>query len=170
MTISRRQALLIRPFFCSLLLFLLAAPLSAGGEPCDFRCSPCLVKLVEHLQNKGWVGIEFDEIRFNNQIGHILAGQLGTLRRHWRPIAVVGLINSALPFLLFMILFKIAFGIGPGESGILPMLAALAASQGFAAIQWSATTPSMRPREFDTSARRGLAAEGPRAGGQAHLS
>jgi oligopeptide transport system permease protein len=31
----------------------------------------------------------------------------------------------ALPFLLFMILFKIAFGIGPGESGILPMLIAL---------------------------------------------
>tara|TARA_E500000331_G_C17268721_1_gene718207 strand:+ start:3918 stop:5306 length:1389 start_codon:yes stop_codon:yes gene_type:complete len=31
----------------------------------------------------------------------------------------------ALPFLLFMILFKIAFGIGPGESGIVPMLIAL---------------------------------------------
>ncbi len=31
----------------------------------------------------------------------------------------------ALPFLLFMILFKIGFGIGPGESGILPMLLAL---------------------------------------------
>lgn len=31
----------------------------------------------------------------------------------------------ALPFLLFMILFKIAFGIGPGESGIMPMLLAL---------------------------------------------
>ncbi|MBT5203737.1 MAG: ABC transporter permease [Gammaproteobacteria bacterium] len=31
----------------------------------------------------------------------------------------------ALPFLLFMILFKISFGIGPGESGILPMLLAL---------------------------------------------
>lgn len=31
----------------------------------------------------------------------------------------------ALPFLLFMILFKIAFGIGPGESGILPMIVAL---------------------------------------------
>lgn len=31
----------------------------------------------------------------------------------------------ALPFLLFMILFKILFGIGPGESGILPMLIAL---------------------------------------------
>jgi oligopeptide transport system permease protein len=31
----------------------------------------------------------------------------------------------ALPFLLFMILLKIAFGIGPGESGIFPMLVAL---------------------------------------------
>jgi oligopeptide transport system permease protein len=33
----------------------------------------------------------------------------------------------ALPFLLFMILFKIGFGIGPGESGIFPMLVALVA-------------------------------------------
>lgn len=31
----------------------------------------------------------------------------------------------ALPFLLFMILFRIAFGIGPGESGIYPLLLAL---------------------------------------------
>jgi oligopeptide transport system permease protein len=31
----------------------------------------------------------------------------------------------ALPCLLFMILFKIAFGIGPGESGVFPMLVAL---------------------------------------------
>jgi oligopeptide transport system permease protein len=31
----------------------------------------------------------------------------------------------ALPFLLFMILFKIAFGVGPGESGVFPMLVAL---------------------------------------------
>ncbi len=31
----------------------------------------------------------------------------------------------ALPFLLFMILFKIAFGIGPGESGTIPMVVAL---------------------------------------------
>jgi oligopeptide transport system permease protein len=31
----------------------------------------------------------------------------------------------ALPFLLFMILFRIAFGIGPGESGIFPLLIAL---------------------------------------------
>lgn len=31
----------------------------------------------------------------------------------------------ALPFLLFMILFKIAFGIGPGESGIVPLIIAM---------------------------------------------
>jgi oligopeptide transport system permease protein len=31
----------------------------------------------------------------------------------------------ALPFLLFMILFQVVFGIGPGESGIVPMLVAM---------------------------------------------
>jgi len=31
----------------------------------------------------------------------------------------------ALPFLLFMILLKVAFGIGPGESGVFPMIVAL---------------------------------------------
>lgn len=30
-------------------------------------------------------------------------GEVGVLRRHWRPIALVGLVNSALPFLLFMV-------------------------------------------------------------------
>jgi oligopeptide transport system permease protein len=44
----------------------------------------------------------------------------------------------ALPFLLFMILFKIAFGIGPGESGILPMLAALVL------LAWPATARLVR--------------------------
>ena len=44
----------------------------------------------------------------------------------------------ALPFLLFMILFKIAFGIGPGESGILPMLAALVL------LSWPATARLVR--------------------------
>ena len=32
-----------------------------------------------------------------------LHGQLAALRQHWRPIALVGVINSALPFLLFVI-------------------------------------------------------------------
>lgn len=44
----------------------------------------------------------------------------------------------ALPFLLFMILFKIAFGIGPGESGIFPMLLALVM------LAWPATARLVR--------------------------
>ncbi|MGE0622366.1 MAG: ABC transporter permease subunit [Pseudomonadales bacterium] len=44
----------------------------------------------------------------------------------------------ALPFLLFMILFKIAFGIGPGESGVLPMLVALVL------LSWPATSRLVR--------------------------
>ncbi|MBH98893.1 MAG: hypothetical protein CMM56_10650 [Rhodospirillaceae bacterium] len=44
----------------------------------------------------------------------------------------------ALPFLLFMILFKIAFGIGPGESGIFPMLVALVV------LSWPATARLVR--------------------------
>jgi oligopeptide transport system permease protein len=44
----------------------------------------------------------------------------------------------ALPFLLFMILFKIAFGIGPGESGILPMVVALVL------LSWPATSRLVR--------------------------
>ena len=44
----------------------------------------------------------------------------------------------ALPFLLFMILFKIAFGIGPGESGIMPMLFALVL------LSWPATSRLVR--------------------------
>lgn len=44
----------------------------------------------------------------------------------------------ALPFLLFMILFKIAFGIGPGESGVFPMLVALVL------LSWPATARLVR--------------------------
>ena len=44
----------------------------------------------------------------------------------------------ALPFLLFMILFKIAFGIGPGESGVMPMLVALVL------LMWPATARLVR--------------------------
>ena len=44
----------------------------------------------------------------------------------------------ALPFLLFMILFRIAFGIGPGESGVFPMLVALVL------LSWPATARLVR--------------------------
>lgn len=44
----------------------------------------------------------------------------------------------ALPFLLFMILFQVVFGIGPGESGIVPMLIALII------LSWPATARLVR--------------------------
>lgn len=44
----------------------------------------------------------------------------------------------ALPFLLFMILFQVVFGIGPGESGIVPMLIALVV------LLWPATARLVR--------------------------
>jgi oligopeptide transport system permease protein len=44
----------------------------------------------------------------------------------------------ALPFLLFMILFRIAFGVGPGESGVFPMLVALVV------LMWPATARLVR--------------------------
>ena len=44
----------------------------------------------------------------------------------------------ALPFLLFMILFKVVFAIGPGESGIMPMLFAMVL------LSWPATARLVR--------------------------
>jgi oligopeptide transport system permease protein len=44
----------------------------------------------------------------------------------------------ALPFLLFMILLRIAFGIGPGESGVLPLVIALVI------LSWPATARLVR--------------------------
>jgi oligopeptide transport system permease protein len=44
----------------------------------------------------------------------------------------------ALPFLLFMILFQVVFGIGPGESGIIPMMVALVL------LSWPATARLVR--------------------------
>jgi oligopeptide transport system permease protein len=44
----------------------------------------------------------------------------------------------ALPFLLFMILLRIAFGIGPGESGVLPLVVALLL------LSWPATARLVR--------------------------
>jgi oligopeptide transport system permease protein len=46
--------------------------------------------------------------------------------------------TMGLPFLLFMILFKVMFGIGPGESGVMPMLLALIL------LSWPATARVVR--------------------------
>lgn len=48
-----------------------------------------------------------------------LGGQLDNVLMRFADFVI------ALPFLLFMILLKVSFGIGPGESGIIPMLAAM---------------------------------------------
>ena len=52
-----------------------------------------------------------------------ISGYLGGRTDHW--IMRVTDFVMALPFLLLMILFKVAFGGGPGESGIVPMLGAM---------------------------------------------
>src|SRR4029079_8649769 len=55
-------------------------------------------------------------------------GELDALRRHWRPIAVVGFVNSALPFLCFA---YAALTINAGVSAIFnsatPLFAAIVA-------------------------------------------
>ena len=55
-------------------------------------------------------------------------GELAALRRHWRPIAVVGFVNSALPFLCFA---YAALSINAGVSAIFnsatPLFAAIVA-------------------------------------------
>jgi oligopeptide transport system permease protein len=51
------------------------------------------------------------------------AGFMGGRVDHWMMRVVDFVI--ALPFLLFMILFKVMFGLGPGESGVVPMMLAL---------------------------------------------
>jgi drug/metabolite transporter (DMT)-like permease len=57
-----------------------------------------------------------------------LRGGLGALRRHWRPIALVGLVNSAVPFLCFA---YAALSINAGVSAIFnsatPLFAAIVA-------------------------------------------
>ena len=56
---------------------------------------------------------------FYGSVAGFLGGRVDQILMRFADFVV------ALPFLLFMILFKIAFGIGPGESGIFPMLVAL---------------------------------------------
>ena len=48
-----------------------------------------------------------------------LGGHMDSLMMRFADFVV------ALPFLLFMILFKVVFAVGPGESGIMPMLVAM---------------------------------------------
>jgi S1-C subfamily serine protease len=47
---------------CVLAIAVLAIPAAvAGGEKCNSDTQACLTKMVEHLKDKGWVGINMDK-------------------------------------------------------------------------------------------------------------
>lgn len=81
------------------------------------------------------IGAPFLFVLFGVMYGSIagfLGGKIDQVMMRFADFVV------ALPFLLFMILFKIAFGIGPGESGVFPMLVALVI------LTWPATARLVR--------------------------
>ena len=90
----------------------------------DYLGRDMLARLMEGASVSLFIGIlapflfVLGGIIYGGIAGYI-GGQLDVLLMRFADFVV------ALPFLLFMILFKIAFGIGPGESGVLPMLIAL---------------------------------------------
>ena len=90
----------------------------------DYLGRDMLARLMEGARVSLFIGIvaPFLYVMFGIFYGGFagyFGGQLDSILMRFADFVV------ALPFLLFMILFKIAFGIGPGESGILPMLIAL---------------------------------------------
>lgn len=90
----------------------------------DYLGRDMLARLMEGARVSLFIGIvaPFFYVLFGITYGGFagyIGGRFDALLMRFADFVV------ALPFLLFMILFKIAFGIGPGESGVLPMLIAL---------------------------------------------
>ena len=90
----------------------------------DYLGRDLLARLMHGARVSLFIGIfaPFLYVLFGVVYGSVagfIGGRLDQLLMRFADFVV------ALPFLLFMILFKIAFGIGPGESGILPLLVAL---------------------------------------------
>jgi oligopeptide transport system permease protein len=82
-------------------------------------------------------------------IGVVYGAVAGFLGGHVdREMMRVADFVMALPFVLFMVLFKIMFGIGAGESGVLPMLVALVA------LSWPVSARLVRAQVLQS---RGLA-------------
>ena len=91
----------------------------------DYLGRDMLARLMQGAQVSLFIGIiaPLLFVSFGVAFGSIagfLGGRIDQLMMRFADFVV------ALPFLLFMILFKIAFGIGPGESGILPLIIAMA--------------------------------------------
>lgn len=91
----------------------------------DYLGRDMLARLMQGAQVSLFIGIiaPLLFVSFGVAFGSVagfLGGRIDQLMMRFADFVV------ALPFLLFMILFKIAFGIGPGESGILPLIIAMA--------------------------------------------
>lgn len=90
----------------------------------DYLGRDMLARLMAGARVSLFIGIfaPFLYVLFGVVYGSVagfLGGKIDQLMMRFADFVV------ALPFLLFMILFKIAFGIGPGESGVFPMLVAM---------------------------------------------
>lgn len=97
------------------------APHPAGT---DYLGRDMLARLMQGAQVSLFIGIVAPLLYVLIGIGYgsiagFLGGRVDQVMMRFADFVV------ALPFLLFMILFKIAFGIGPGESGIGPLIIAM---------------------------------------------
>ncbi len=111
--------------------------LSAHPLGTDYLGRDMLARLMEGARVSLFIGIGAPLlfVLFGVAYGSIagfMGGRVDSVMMRFADFVV------ALPFLLFMILFKIAFGIGPGESGVFPMLVALVI------LMWPATARLVR--------------------------
>jgi oligopeptide transport system permease protein len=90
----------------------------------DYLGRDMLARLMQGAQVSLFIGIVAPLLFVLFGVGYgsiagFIGGRVDQLMMRFADFVV------ALPFLLFMILFKIAFGIGPGESGIMPLIVAM---------------------------------------------
>jgi len=129
LTVNPQQAITVQQ---ATDLGLLATDTAASGEiilpahplGTDYLGRDMLSRLMRGAQTSLFIGIIAPVVfmLFGTFYGGIAGFIGGSTDREMMRLADFVL---ALPFLLFMILFKIMFGIGPGESGVFPMLLAL---------------------------------------------
>jgi oligopeptide transport system permease protein len=103
----------------------------------DYLGRDMLARLMRGARTSLFIGVAAPLICM--LIGVLYGGAAGYLGgRIDREMMRIGDFVLALPFLLFMILFKVMFGPGPGESGVAPMLVALIL------LSWPATARLVR--------------------------
>jgi oligopeptide transport system permease protein len=103
----------------------------------DYLGRDMLARLMRGARTSLFIGVAAPLICM--LIGVLYGGAAGYLGgRIDREMMRVSDFVLALPFLLFMILFRVMFGLGPGESGVVPMLVALIL------LSWPATARLVR--------------------------